>query len=113
MLRFGLNRCWTLILALCLATASTLHATKVRAASADPGSAETTDPATPGGTASGDPDMPDGPGRAGKTRVWAQRQAGPGYTGVHSVGDGMSSGSALMWKVRVTMLGLRKFYLFF
>jgi len=29
------------------------------------------------------------------------------------VGDGMSSGSAVMWKVRVVMLGLRKFYLRF
>jgi hypothetical protein len=114
MLRFRVNRYWTLILALCLASASFLRVNSVRADSSDPGSTETSDPNIPGGSSSGDPDMPDGPGKtAFKIRNGAQRQSGISNTGMHSVGDGVSSGSALMWKIRVVMLGLRKFYLRF
>jgi len=113
MLRFRVNRYWTLILALCLASASFLHVKSARADGSEPGTTETSDPNIPGGSSTGDPDMPDGPGRTNRIRNGAQRQSGISNTGMHSVGDGMSSGSAVMWKVRVVMLGLRKFYLRF
>ena len=96
MLRFRVNRYWTLILALCLASASFLHVKSVRADGSDPGTMDTSDPNIPGGSSTGDPDMPDGPGRTNRIRLT--------YLPIVE---------RRMWKVRVVMLGLRKFYLRF
>jgi len=112
MLRFSVNRLWTSILALCLAL-SALFTTAVRADSFDPGTAETTDPGSYDPQGSGDPDDPDGPGVARGVRNGVQRRAGYSQTGVRSVGDGAFSGSAMLGKFHVAMLGLRKFYLRF
>jgi hypothetical protein len=111
MLRFSMNRYWTLILALCLATAS-LFATSRLAHADDSSGSEMPGVGDPNAT--GDPDTPDGPGKStiGAHRG-AQQRSGSYDTGMRSVGDGTISGRAMVWKLRVAMLGLRKFYLRF
>lgn len=111
MLRLSFNRYWTLILALCLACSSLFSAKLVRAESLDPGPTETIDPGDP--MASGDPDTPDGPGKTARSRRGALRSPDIRNTGGHSVGDGLTSGSTMMRRIHVAMLGLRKFYLRF
>ena len=113
MLRLSFNRYWTLILAVCLACCSLFTAKLVRADTFNPGPAETVDPGTDP-SASGDPDTPDGPGKGStRSRRGALRQPDVRSSGGHSVGDGLTSGRAMMWKLHVAMLGLRKFYLRF
>ena len=115
MLRFSVNRFWTLILALCLTFALlSMGAKSLRADEFNPSPSEIADPNGGGATSTGDPDVPDGPGKSSyKTRNGVQRQVGIRNAGVRSVGDGMASDSALVWKLRVVLLALRKYYLSF
>ena len=108
MLRFSMNRSWTLILALtlCLAFIAS-HPATVRADGPllmDGGGG---DP----GTLGGDPDVPSIPPKQSARRgaVYAGGRLDP----MHSAGDGAVTVRVVMWRVLVMARGFRSFYLHF
>lgn len=113
MRRFGVNRWWTLILALVLSVVSV--ASMPAAGYADKGGADGiiggndlgTDPPNPQG--SGDPDMPSGNGRPALLRGGVELYGSAGTVGV---GDTAVKGNAPYWmKVRLALSALKLFYL--
>lgn len=112
MLRFTENRKWTLILALGLfLVAATMTS---RNAMADPslGSPGDDSGISGGGAGIGDPDQPDGPGKSRNLRR-GQQGRNDQYLGAHVAGDGRYSNSAVMWRLYVSWIGFRSFYIRF
>ena len=107
MLRFSMNRWWTLILALslcfvCIAS----RPTPVRAD--NPG--EIVDGGIPGPYA-GDPDVPTGVGKlkAGRGALQPDGRLDP----IRSVGDGRVTVRVVMWRLSVMFKGLRGYFFHF
>lgn len=107
MLRFSMNRWWTLILALNLSIAC-IASQSVPARADGPG--EITDTGVPG-PQNGDPDMPTGPTktRAGRGAL----QSDGRLVSVRSAGDGATTIRVAMWRLSVMVKGLRGFYFHF
>lgn len=107
MLRFSMNRWWTLILALSLCFVCIASQPVVVRAD---GPGEITDAGVPGPYA-GDPDMPTGPGktRAGRGAL----QPGGRIDPIRSVGDGRVTVRVVMWRFLVMVKGVRGFYFHF
>jgi len=106
MLRFSMNRSWTLIVALSLCVAS-IASQPVVVRADGPLLTSDGDP----GSLNGDPDVPSVPPkqRSGRGAVNAGRMLDP----MQSAGDGRVTVRVVMWRVLVMARGLRSFYLHF
>ena len=114
MTRFTSNRRWTFILTLGVSLLlSPFVAHTVRAGSGPSGGIlpDPNDPNGGGGVNVGDPDVPIGPSKTMKSGGLS-RGSGT-YLGTRTAGDGGSTGSVLMWRLRVALQGLRSFYIRF
>ncbi len=113
MLRFTANRWWAFILALCLFTvgflALTAQAPSVcRADDSGPSYTTTTDPPP----AYGDPDVPSGPGAGRTGRMYVVRGGMRPTTQTFSgppTGEGPTTTSALVERLRLFLLSLRSY----
>jgi hypothetical protein len=111
MFRFTLNRHWTFIMALSVSLLCCAASFGVSSADGPGGEIhETGDPQMGGGDDifAGDPDVPSGTRKAARL---GRSEWGGMTTGTISAGDGMSSQSVWMLRLRVALLGLWKTYL--